>query len=159
MHTPPPTIPLSSPPSAIRREAAVTCSRLLLSGGDVISRRGHAATVVSEVLDKLLIVGIADPGAQCGGGGADGADPTIRLAILASLDSRFDHFLAQAESIRSLFIALNDEVFEVERGEGGFDAQGARGRNSNYRPPHHTQPRVRHAVDAQDPHSAPHRTR
>ena len=33
--------------------------------------------------------------------------------MLASLDTRFDHHLAQAENLRSLFIALNDEVFEV----------------------------------------------
>jgi FKBP12-rapamycin complex-associated protein len=30
-----------------------------------------------------------------------------------SLDERFDHHLAQAENVRSLFIALNDEVFVV----------------------------------------------
>ncbi len=33
--------------------------------------------------------------------------------MLSCLDSRFDHHLAQAENLRSLFIALNDEVFEI----------------------------------------------
>jgi phosphatidylinositol kinase/protein kinase (PI-3 family) len=33
--------------------------------------------------------------------------------VLSCLDSRFDHHLAQAENLRSLFIALNDEVFEI----------------------------------------------
>jgi len=37
-------------------------------------------------------------------------DQSIREAVLSSLDERFDPFLAQAENIRSLFIALNDEV-------------------------------------------------
>jgi FKBP12-rapamycin complex-associated protein len=39
------------------------------------------------------------------------ADPTIRQVVLSSLDDRFDKHLAQAEYVRSLFIALNDEVF------------------------------------------------
>lgn len=40
------------------------------------------------------------------------ADSSIRQTVLASLHERFDKHLAQAENVRSLFIALNDEVFE-----------------------------------------------
>ncbi|KAJ7858122.1 FAT domain-containing protein [Mycena olivaceomarginata] len=61
---------------------------------------GHAVDVVSDVLGKLLTVGIADP------------DPTIRNVVLGSLNEQFDRHLSQAENVRSLFIALNDEVFE-----------------------------------------------
>ncbi|KAJ7237528.1 atypical/PIKK/FRAP protein kinase [Mycena haematopus] len=61
---------------------------------------GHAVDVVSDVLGKLLTVGIADP------------DPTIRNIVLGSLNDQFDRHLSQAENVRSLFIALNDEVFE-----------------------------------------------
>jgi len=32
---------------------------------------------------------------------------------LTSLDERFDKHLAQADNVRSLFIALNDEVFTI----------------------------------------------
>lgn len=32
--------------------------------------------------------------------------------MLSSLSERFDKHLSQAENVRSLFIALNDEVFE-----------------------------------------------
>lgn len=39
-------------------------------------------------------------------------DPSIRQTVLSSLHERFDKHLAQAENVRSLFIALNDEVFE-----------------------------------------------
>ena len=39
-------------------------------------------------------------------------DPKIRQVVLANLSDRFDKHLAQAENVRSLFIALNDEVFE-----------------------------------------------
>lgn len=39
-------------------------------------------------------------------------DSSIRQTVLASLHERFDKHLAQAENVRSLFIALNDEVFE-----------------------------------------------
>ena len=40
------------------------------------------------------------------------SDATIRKTVLSSLHERFDKHLAQAENVRSLFIALNDEVFE-----------------------------------------------
>lgn len=63
--------------------------------------KGFFAMVVSEVIEKLLAVGIADP------------DNSIRLAVLNSLDTRFDKHLAQASNLRLLFIALNDEIFQI----------------------------------------------
>jgi serine/threonine-protein kinase mTOR len=33
--------------------------------------------------------------------------------VLASLDERFDAHLAMAANLRSLFIALNDEIFDI----------------------------------------------
>lgn len=86
----------------IRREAAITCTKLMVRPGDVAApTRGYVAVIIGEVLEKLLIAGIADP------------DPSIRKTVLSSLDRRFDYHLAQAENLRSLFIALNDEVFEI----------------------------------------------
>ncbi|XP_004346781.2 TOR pathway phosphatidylinositol 3-kinase TorA [Capsaspora owczarzaki ATCC 30864] len=61
----------------------------------------HSVVVIGEVLEKLLIVGIADP------------DSDIRWSVLSSLDDRFDNYLAQAENLRALFVALNDEVFAI----------------------------------------------
>lgn len=40
-------------------------------------------------------------------------EPIIRRTVLMSLDSRFDRHLARAENVRSLFLALNDEVFAI----------------------------------------------
>lgn len=57
--------------------------------------------IVSDILERLLSIAIADP------------DPSIRLTVLRSLDARFDHHLSQAEHVRTLFLALNDEVFDV----------------------------------------------
>jgi len=37
----------------------------------------------------------------------------VRYSVLVSLDEKFDPHLAQAESLAALFIALNDEVFEI----------------------------------------------
>ncbi|KAJ7758626.1 phosphatidylinositol 3-kinase [Mycena metata] len=94
----------------VRRAAALACCRLFGGGpaytGPALSANvgyqtsGHAVDVVSDVLGKLLTVGIADP------------DPTIRNIVLGSLNEQFDRHLSQAENVRSLFIALNDEVFE-----------------------------------------------
>ncbi len=85
----------------VRLTAAKTSSRLLLRPGDAVPRRGGSSLVVSEVLEKLLVTAVSDQ------------EPHIRLAVLECLGPRFDCFLAQASSIRSLFVAVNDEVFYV----------------------------------------------
>uniref|UniRef100_A0A4W3GLM4 Serine/threonine-protein kinase TOR n=1 Tax=Callorhinchus milii TaxID=7868 RepID=A0A4W3GLM4_CALMI len=97
---------LNSEHKEIRMEASRTCSRLLTPSIHLISGHGHvvsqtAVQVVADVLSKLLVVGITDP------------DPDIRYCVLASLDERFDAHLAQAENLQALFVALNDEVFEI----------------------------------------------
>ncbi|KAF9147911.1 phosphatidylinositol kinase- protein kinase tor1, partial [Linnemannia schmuckeri] len=85
----------------VRRAAAHTCCQLFARDPIVYQTSTHAVQVVDEVLEKLLLVGIADP------------DTTIRQTTLASLDDRFDRHLAKSENVRSLFIALNDESFVV----------------------------------------------
>ncbi|XP_053547426.1 serine/threonine-protein kinase mTOR isoform X7 [Bombina bombina] len=96
---------LNSEHKEIRMEAARTCSRLLTPSIQLLSGHAHvsqtAVQVVADVLSKLLVVGITDP------------DPDIRYCVLASLDERFDTHLAQAENLQALFVALNDEVFEI----------------------------------------------
>lgn len=62
---------LNSEHKEIRMEAARTCSRLLTPSIHLIS--GHlvsqtAVQVVADVLSKLLVVGITDPGEPEGGG-------------------------------------------------------------------------------------------
>ncbi|KAK7025239.1 Serine/threonine-protein kinase TOR [Favolaschia claudopus] len=84
----------------IRHAAAVTCCRLFTKDPIFYSSSTHAIQIISDVLDKLLTVAIADP------------EPSIRMVVLTSLHANFDKHLAQAENVRSLFIALNDEVFE-----------------------------------------------
>ncbi|KDR80665.1 hypothetical protein GALMADRAFT_222261 [Galerina marginata CBS 339.88] len=84
----------------VRRASALTCCRLFVKDPICYQASSHAIEVISDVLDKLLTVGIADP------------DASIRQTVLSSLHERFDKHLAQAENVRSLFIALNDEVFE-----------------------------------------------
>ena len=41
------------------------------------------------------------------------SDPLIREATISHLEAKFDRHLAQAECVRSLFIALNDEVYVI----------------------------------------------
>ncbi|XP_071946239.1 serine/threonine-protein kinase mTOR-like [Antedon mediterranea] len=91
----------------IRMEAARTCSQLLQPSIHFRgSRPPHSMSttntqVVADVLNKLLMVAITD------------TDPDIRYCVLASLDERFDGHLAQAENLSALFVAKNDEVFEI----------------------------------------------
>ncbi|GHJ88255.1 hypothetical protein NliqN6_4657 [Naganishia liquefaciens] len=83
----------------VRQTAALTCSKLFVRDPICHQSSAHSIEIISDVLDKLLTVAVADP------------EPRIRLAVLQSLDEKFDRHLAQAENVRSLFIAMNDEVF------------------------------------------------
>lgn len=85
----------------IRKAAALTCSNLLARDPACYQSSNNSLQIVLEVLKRLLSIGIADP------------DPVTRLTVLSSLDERFDHHLSHADTVCSLFIALNDEVFEI----------------------------------------------
>jgi FKBP12-rapamycin complex-associated protein len=95
----------------------MTCCRLFDKDPICYQASNHSIEIVSDVLDKLLTVGIADPGASCLTAESPyclplHTEPKIRLVVLSTLHERFDKHLAQAENVRSLFIAFNDEHFE-----------------------------------------------
>jgi FKBP12-rapamycin complex-associated protein len=95
----------------------MTCCRLFDKDPICYQASNHSIEIVSDVLDKLLTVGIADPGASFLTTEPPyclrlRTEPKIRLVVLSTLHERFDKHLAQAENVRSLFIALNDEHFE-----------------------------------------------
>lgn len=46
----------------VRRAAATTCCRLFVRDPICFQASSHAIEIISDVLDKLLTVGIADPG-------------------------------------------------------------------------------------------------
>lgn len=56
---------------------------------------------VTKVLDRLLVVGVTD------------TDPSVRFGVLTSLDPAFDTVLGQADALSYLFVAMQDEVFEI----------------------------------------------
>lgn len=88
----------------IRLEAVRTCSRLLrlaIQSTPLTHQSNTVTETVADVLGKLLIVGMTDTNSD------------VRFSVLASLDDTFDMHLAQAESLSALFVALNDEVFEI----------------------------------------------
>lgn len=61
---------LSNNSNIIRKEAALTCCRLLIEPGKPVRFRGPSANVVEEVLQKLLQVTVSDP------------DPNIRQMLI-----------------------------------------------------------------------------
>jgi len=46
----------------VRRAGALTCCRLFVRDPICYQASSHAIEIISDVLDKLLTVGIADPG-------------------------------------------------------------------------------------------------
>lgn len=94
---------LHSEEKEIRLEAVRTCSALLRSAllGLAGKKSPTVVSTINEVLARLLIVCITD------------GDADVRLSVLESLNDCFDFHLAQAENLSALFIALNDEHFEI----------------------------------------------
>lgn len=94
---------LHSEDKSIRLEAVRTCSNLLK--GSMMGLAGRKSqtvmSTINEVLAKLLVVGITDQ------------DPDVRCCVMECLDECFDYHLAQAENLSALFVALNDEQFEI----------------------------------------------
>lgn len=94
---------LNSDEKLIRLEAVETCSSLLKQslGNEGGSKSLTITSTISEVLAKLLIVGITDQ------------EPKVRACVMNCLDECFDYHLAQAENLSALFVAMNDEHFEI----------------------------------------------
>ncbi|KAF2115999.1 armadillo-type protein [Lophiotrema nucula] len=85
----------------IRKRAALTCCQLFVKDPIVHQTSNHATKVVGDIIEKLLTVGVGD------------VDPEIRWEVLMALDARFDRHLGKADNVRTLFLALNDEVFAI----------------------------------------------
>lgn len=87
----------------VRLEAVKTTCRLLRHAIHSTAKNSSETVIktVAAVLQKLLSVGLTD------------TDPNVRYAVLVSLDRTFDNHLAQAESLSALFVALQDEMFEI----------------------------------------------
>jgi len=108
---------LDSEDREVRKEAALTCAKLIFFTNkpavEVLPRYSRSSTVTvapitkdfetdaADVVEKLLIVGTAD------------TSPSIRYTVISSLDERFDSYLEQPDNLKSLFFAVNDESFEV----------------------------------------------
>ncbi|KAF9622962.1 hypothetical protein IFM89_035677 [Coptis chinensis] len=99
---------------ATRRDAALCCCRLVANSFSEVActqfsssrpnrTGGKRRRFVEEIVGKLLIAAVAD------------ADVTVRLTIFSSLhrNGGFDDFLAQADSLSAVFVALNDDDFVV----------------------------------------------
>lgn len=110
---------LQNPDPRIRKQAVITCSKLLLpSGGqdplDIsspgvslqeswrhVTKRGPSGRVIDQVLTQLLQVGISD------------IDSNVRRSVVESLDRRFDELMSQENHLTMAFTFLNDERAEI----------------------------------------------
>ena len=99
----------------IRKRAALTCCQLFVKDPIVHQTSHHAIRVVGDIIEKLLTVGVADAGTCFSMPATDAhlEETEIRLEVLKALDARFDRHLGKAENVRTLFLALHDEVFVI----------------------------------------------
>ena len=86
----------------IRKAAAMTVSQMFIKDPIIHQTSSHAVEVVAEVVERLLMVGVADP------------DPNIRRAVLLSLDAKFNRHLSKPHNVDSLFAAAYDTNYGVK---------------------------------------------
>lgn len=95
---------LVHPSNEVRRAAAMTCCRLLVTmegdKGHVI--RSHSGLMIEEALETLLRVAVSD------------ASSLVRLCVVQSLDSRYDVYLCQAHHLQQVTLLLQDETLAVK---------------------------------------------
>lgn len=84
-----------------RREATLTCLAVYAKDPIMTNTSLHSIELVNDVLDKIMTVAVAD------------LEASLRIDTLRHLVPRFDQYLGQADFVRSLFIAFNDENFAV----------------------------------------------
>ncbi|RLN45579.1 hypothetical protein BBO99_00007470 [Phytophthora kernoviae] len=106
---------LKNPDARIRKQAVITCSKLLLPSGRSpdaalmsswrhVKKRGPSGRVIDIVLTQLLQVGISD------------MDVAVRKSVVESLDTRFDELLGQESHLKLVFLLLNDENAIIRQG-------------------------------------------
>ena len=103
---------LDHPSSDVRREAAVTCTLLLLpfgkraKKGNILSFRlgSVSGSYVEEILQKLLRIAVSD------------LSPVVRLCVVSGLDERYDPYLVQLSLLPPLFLMLEDETLVMRAG-------------------------------------------
>lgn len=89
----------------VRQTATITSCEIFVKDPICSQTSVYALKAVNEVLNKLLSIAITDP------------EPEIRLDGLNCLANagNFDPQFSQADNVRLLFIALNDEVFSIRK--------------------------------------------
>uniref|UniRef100_M4B9E7 non-specific serine/threonine protein kinase n=1 Tax=Hyaloperonospora arabidopsidis (strain Emoy2) TaxID=559515 RepID=M4B9E7_HYAAE len=103
---------LKNPDARIRKQAVITCSKLLLPSPESpdtalmsswrhVKKRGLSGRVIDHVLTQLLQVGISD------------MDVAVRRSVVESLDARFDELLSQEAHLKLMFLLLNDENAKI----------------------------------------------
>ncbi|KAH3683007.1 hypothetical protein WICPIJ_006011 [Wickerhamomyces pijperi] len=90
----------------VRKIAALTSVELFSRDAICHQTSAYAISTVAEVLDQLLNLAVTDPSDE------------IRYEVLTGLSAgtrSFDPVMAQADNVKLVFMALNDEVFAIQK--------------------------------------------
>lgn len=93
---------LASTDARVRREAAVTCAKIVESMGLQFKSRGPTVEATDAVISRLLDVTVSD------------SEATVRLSVLRCLSANFDTYLCRAHHIEALQFLLSDENYEIK---------------------------------------------
>jgi phosphatidylinositol kinase/protein kinase (PI-3 family) len=101
----------------LRKEAAITCVKMITNSPFPSNERSNSAAIIEEIVNRLVEMIIADPSAE------------VRIEVIRCLPESFDHFLCRQHHIESLTFLLAEESFEIK-----LEALKMLGRLSNLNP-------------------------
>lgn len=93
---------LQSDDYRVRRQAAITCARIISPALLMHGSRGPSGAAIEEVITSLLEVSVSD------------TSPTVRLAIIRAFTPEFYRCISQAKYAEVLTILMSDEEFDVK---------------------------------------------
>jgi phosphatidylinositol kinase/protein kinase (PI-3 family) len=93
---------LHSDDYCIRKEAAITCAKMISTIVSPRFSKGPTAIALEDIISRLLEVSVSDTSTQ------------VRLGVLKALTKEFDHYLARSHNIEALMMLLADELFDIK---------------------------------------------
>ena len=94
---------VSSTDARVRREAAMTCAKMVAFVSQPFKCRGPTAEATEGVISCLMDVMISDPSVS------------VRLSVLQCLSTSFDRYMCRTHHTEALQFLLSDESYEIRR--------------------------------------------
>lgn len=93
---------LNSDDYSVRKEAAVTCAKMVAALVAHSACKGPSAAAIEGIINRLLEVAVSD------------TSTLVRLGVLKALTEEFDKYLCRSHHVETIMLTLADELFDIK---------------------------------------------